>query len=108
MAKKESKGIIEIKLSRPIKYGSDEIDTISVDLTKLTGRDMLNARNIAMAKDSQSGELPTSMAYRLAILQVATGIPYDVLLTMPAVQFNKLMLAMMAFSVGEEESPFEN
>lgn len=101
MATKKAENTIRIELDKPIKFQGKDLDVIEIKVDELTGRDMMNARNIAVAKGDQAAELPISMAYRLAVVQVATGIPYDTLLEMSASSFNLLMRETMSFTVGE-------
>ncbi len=88
-----------VKLTKPIRIKGEEISEISLNFEKLTGEDLVAAESEVRAMGDNTVIITASMRYQAAVAARMIGCPVDDILTMPAVDFKKIILHVTRFLI---------
>ena len=97
-----------ITLTKPVPYKDTQLTELDIDLEALTGQDLIDAENSLRALGQASGVY--SQSYFAAIAARALHIPVEVIMTLCAKDFMKVINSVMLFlaDTASEVSQAEN
>lgn len=92
---------MRIALSKPLQHKGQALTEIELKLEEMQGRDLIE---IETQMNAEGKFLVTdfSKAYQLKIAAKSARIPAEVLETLPARDFNKIVSAVQLFLVGSD------
>ncbi len=91
---------MDIKLSRPLKYKNTDLETLTLELDALTGRDLIDAEAALKAAGVNVPAWEYSREYLLAVAAKSLHIPAEVLKDLPAADFTRLINEVLSFLAG--------
>ncbi|NPV30558.1 MAG: phage tail assembly protein [Firmicutes bacterium] len=87
----------KVVLSKPFVFEDKEYREIEMDLEGLTGRDLINAANVAKTLGDPSPVAELSKAYLAAVAARAAKVPVELITSLPAKDFTAVTLAVQNF-----------
>ena len=95
---------MKITLSKPLAVRDETLTEIDLDLSNLTGKDILDVENMLKAKGITVAAWEYSRAFCAAVAAKAIGIPAAALNELPASDFTKIVNETLVFLAGQESS----
>ena len=95
------KGVINVKLSKPISFNDVETKEINLDFGSLTGIDICDAETNFRERFYQPiPDANYSQAYQAAVAAKAAKLPYELILDLNLNDFSKVTGAAKGFLLG--------
>ena len=89
-----------ITLTKPITYKDKQLNTLDLDLSQLTGRDLLDAEDSLKAQGVSVPAWEYSRAFLLEVAAKSLHIPPEVLRELSASDFTRMINEVLAFLAG--------
>lgn len=92
----------KVKLSAPVTVGDKQVDELELDLSKVTGADIMFCVNEAAAKKGVVVAYRVDQEVHLQLAAKLSGVGREVLLKLPGKDFNKVLAVASAFFLEED------
>lgn len=92
----------KVVLSAPLKYKGSELREIELKLEGLTGRDLIDVETQMNSEGKFALMADYSKLYLSRVGAKAAGLPVEVLETLGAKDFNKIVTAVQLFFMGSD------
>ena len=95
---------MKITLSKPLTVRDEALCELELDLSALTGKDLLDVEAALKAKGISVAAWEYSRSFCAAVAAKALGIPSAALNELPASDFTKIVNETLIFLAGQESS----
>lgn len=92
----------KVKLSAPITVGDKQVDELELDLSKITGADIMLCINEAAAKKGVVVAYHLDSEVHLQLAARVSGVGRELLLRLPARDFNRVLAVTSAFFLEQD------
>lgn len=95
---------MKITLTRPLTVKNESLTELELDLSSLTGKDLLDVEASLKAKGVSVAAWEYSRSFCAAVAAKSLGIPSAALNELPASDFTKIVNETLLFLAGQESS----
>ena len=95
---------MKISLSKPLSFRDETLTELELDLSGLTGKDILDVEAALKAKGINVAAWEYSRSFCSAVAAKAMGLPAPLLAELPAGDFTKIVNETLVFLAGQESS----
>lgn len=89
--------VVKVKLDDKMTVKGEEVASVTLDFSKLTGRDLIKAEAEVRADGEVTPLLTFSLKYQAALAAHMIGIAYDDMMGVKAPDFSKITNAVLNF-----------
>lgn len=88
---------MKVPLSKPLRYKDTDFDVLDLDLNSLTGRDLIDVEEGLKQRGISVNAWEYSRTYLISVASLALHIPVEVLKSLNAGDFTKIINEVLSF-----------